>query len=142
MDLLAPMNHPDVFISVTDLLVPLAAVRTLESRLFSALVPIMRRHAVLLAERAVAFRAHEFLMLVVLGFSLRILMRHWKKRNRSKSKSVQVSKALRCSATFRTIGVDFSKAKINPKRTTKELFVAYVNLCWKFKRKIISYSEI
>lgn len=50
------MMHPDVPISVGGLSVSLSAVRTLESRRFSALMPVMCQHVALLAERAAALR--------------------------------------------------------------------------------------
>jgi len=56
--------HPDVPVSVGGLSIFLSAVRTLESRFFSALVPVMCQHVALLAERAVAPRTEVSLLML------------------------------------------------------------------------------
>lgn len=57
MDAAALVVHSDMPVGVRGLPVLLAAIRTLEPRLFPALVPKMRQHVALLAERAAAPRA-------------------------------------------------------------------------------------
>lgn len=56
MDVAALMMHPDVSVNVGGLSIFLSAVRTLEPRLFSALMPVMCQHVALLAEGAAALR--------------------------------------------------------------------------------------
>lgn len=50
MDVVAFVMHSDMPVGVGGLAVLLAAIRTLEPRLFAALVPKMRQHVALLAE--------------------------------------------------------------------------------------------
>jgi len=64
LDVAAFVMHPDVPISVGGLSVFLSAVRTLEPRLFSALMPIMCQHVALLAEGATAPRTEVSLLII------------------------------------------------------------------------------
>lgn len=81
------MIHPDVPVSVGWLSVFLSAVRTLEPRLFSALMPIMCQHVTLLAEGAIALRTEVTLLL--LDYSTTPTEYWKKKKNRSRSRSVK-----------------------------------------------------
>lgn len=85
------MIYPDVPVSVGWFSVFLSAVRTLEPRLFSALMPIMCQHVTLLAEGAIALRTEVTLLL--LDYST-TPTKYWKKKKK-KQIEIEISESIR-----------------------------------------------